>query len=115
MPYAPAAAWAAVLLFLGSRSGLPAPDWNLPLDKLVHFLAYAALGTLAARGWLNAGRRDAVVLVLAAGLLVGAADELHQSSVSGRYADPADWVADALGVVAGFGGTARLAREREDA
>jgi VanZ family protein len=35
------------------------------------------------------------------GSLYGASDEVHQSFVPGRAADPLDWVADSAGAVAG--------------
>jgi VanZ family protein len=74
----------------GSEVGLPAP-W----DKVAHFLTYAVLGFFAARaskigwvGWLIAAS-------------YGAVDEWHQASVPLRDASIGDWVADALGALAG--------------
>jgi hypothetical protein len=70
--------------------------WRFPNDdKVVHALLYAVLGALLriATGSL------ATTLALAAA--VGFADELLQSTVPGRSADPLDWVADVVGA---FGG-----------
>jgi VanZ family protein len=47
-------------------------------------------------------RRHAWLLALALGSLYGVSDEIHQSFVRGRQADPLDWVADTLGVLAGI-------------
>ena len=63
-------------------------------DKVVHFCVYGLLATLVCRlgrGWRGA----AVALVVAS--LYGASDEWHQSTVPGRAAELADWVADTLG------------------
>jgi VanZ family protein len=45
---------------------------------------------------------EPAVLPVLAGLAVGALDELNQAAVPGRTADPADWLADALGVGIAF-------------
>jgi VanZ family protein len=45
---------------------------------------------------------------VALGVAYGASDEVHQAFVPGRSADPADWAADALGVLAGTFAYARL-------
>lgn len=89
----PAVAWAALIFFLSSRSRLPVPLGG-GLDKLAHLAAYAVLGLLLAR----AAR---VPWAVTLGWLYGASDEVHQSFVRGRTADPVDWLADAVGVAAG--------------
>jgi VanZ family protein len=68
-------------------------------DKMLHFAAYAGLGVLLAYGGAPAavGRLP----LIAIGSLYGASDEVHQSFVPGRTPDPADWVADTLGAIAG--------------
>lgn len=96
--WTPALLWAAVLFALSSRPTLPA-DLGGGLDKVAHFLAYAVLGLLLARGGL-AWRMPIGWLVLF-GLAYAVTDELHQAFVPGRSPDAADWVADALGVAAG--------------
>ncbi len=89
-----AAAWAALIFWLSSRPSIPAPA--IPgLDKVAHLAAYAVLGFLLARA--APGSLAAVAL----GLLYGASDEIHQTYVPGRTADPLDWVADAAGVLLG--------------
>ena len=96
--WAPALLWAAVLFSFSSRSTVPA-DLGGGMDKVAHFGAFAVLGLLlgyAARreGW---AMRWPVLI----GLVYAASDEIHQSFVPGRSPDAADWVADALGVLAG--------------
>ena len=101
MAYAPALIWAAVLLFLGGRSDVPTVETTLPLDKAAHFLFYGLLGVLTGAGWRKSGRRGAWYLPLLLAMLVGVADELHQSMVPGRFADIRDWLADAAGIFIG--------------
>ncbi len=84
---------------------LPKFEW-LTIDKLYHFIEYAILGILLA--WAFVKARPSIVpskhIWLAAAvlsILYGASDEWHQSFVPGRFATLADWVADALGSIAG--------------
>jgi VanZ family protein len=76
---------------------------NLPSDKTLHFLAYGALGLLAAALVAVSGRWSARrVAVLAAGLAVFAAiDEVTQPWF-GRSAEPLDWVYDLIGLAVGI-------------
>jgi len=67
-----------------------------PWDKLWHFLAYSALTLLL---WIGTdGRRP--VLVVAAVMLLGGADELRQAWLPARSADPLDFLADLCAAVA---------------
>jgi VanZ family protein len=77
---------------------------NLPSDKTLHFLAYGALGLLAAALVAVSGRWSAQrVAALAAGLVAFAAiDEVTQPWF-GRSAEPLDWVYDLIGLAAGIG------------
>lgn len=76
---------------------------NAPSDKTLHFLAYGALGLLAAALVAVSGRWSPRGLaVTAAGLAVFAAiDEVTQPWF-GRAAEPLDWVYDLLGLAAGI-------------
>ena len=67
-------------------------------DKLQHGLAYA---TLALLGGISFPHR---LLLLAAGLAFhGAAIEFMQGALTTtRHADPADWLADCMGIVVGL-------------
>jgi VanZ family protein len=102
------AAWRAVclalaalivfnLFYLGAQpfaAGLFAAPW----DKLAHVTIYAGLTALL---WLGAGGR-ATFTVIAAVIVIGALDELHQAGLPGREADGGDLAADALaGLAAG--------------
>jgi len=99
------ALWAALLLFLGSRTPQQLPDaplLDLPgADKLAHALAYGGLGYLLARarGPGSAGR--ALMTGLVAGLAWGLLDETVQAFAPGRHADGLDLAADALGAAGG--------------
>lgn len=96
--WGPALAWAVVIFLVSSRPTLPV-GLELGLDKVAHFVTYGVLGCALARGQHLSGWPWVSALVL--GLAYGALDELHQSFVPGRFADAADWAADALGTAAG--------------
>ena len=86
---------------------LPMPEFEwLTIDKLYHFIEYAILGGLLA--WAFVKAKPSVVpskliwlVATVLSILYGASDEWHQTFVPGRLATFADWVADALGSVAG--------------
>lgn len=112
-PWSPAALWAAFLFYLSSRT------WDrgmvgFPIDDtVVHVLLYAVLG-----GALALGRRLAPVppparRLLILGLLYALSDEVHQLFVAGRSFDPADLLADAAGLVLGFGGVHWMTGRRD--
>jgi VanZ family protein len=99
--YLPLFAWAAVVLFVGtvpaSLSLVPSGGW----DKVAHFLMYGAGGALAAWTGRVRGPREGLLALLAV-LAIGAADELHQSTLATRHADLLDWFADAGGALLFF-------------
>ena len=72
----------------------PAPEGS---DKLVHFIAFAALAFPLAR----TGRLGLVVVFIGASAF-GGLIELIQPTFN-RSADMGDWVADTVGVVIGIG------------
>ena len=96
LAFAPAAAWALLILWLGSVPSLT-PPLELPLDKAGHFAMFAVLGALLALGLHRARIRASFAWPLLAGAAIGAIDELHQRSVPGRVGDWADLVADVAG------------------
>jgi hypothetical protein len=102
--------WAAGLFTLSSWSvGDAALDfwWRFPHDdKVVHTMLYAVLGGLLR---VATGRVGAAAAIAGA---VGAADELWQSTIPGRSADPLDWLADVLGAFLGATLVSALARSR---
>ena len=86
---------------------LPTPQFEwLTIDKLYHFIEYAILGALLA--WAFVKAKPSIVpskliwfAAAVLSMLYGASDEWHQTFVPGRCATLGDWVADALGSVAG--------------
>jgi len=98
--WAPVAAYMALIHFASSQSSLPVA--GLVWDKLAHTAAYCLFGVLCLRAFHGGLRPLRLRPSLAAMLLTIAyavVDELHQSSVPGRMASVADWVADALGAL----------------
>jgi VanZ family protein len=103
----PAIAWLLVALYcllIFLQSAFPTPG-DLPgipgIDKLIHLLIYLPLGLLFARAYgLSLPKPNARSLFLLAwfsAILYGASDEVHQSFVAARSADPVDWLADTAG------------------
>ena len=99
--------WLPVLVYCAAifiQSSFPTahqvPQWP-GLDKILHAAAYALLGFLFFRA-LTAERPcknhnlSLILSVLFTGLY-GLSDEIHQSFVPGRTADPADALADLAG------------------
>jgi VanZ family protein len=78
-----------------SLSALPFELFE-PWDKVVHFLAYAALTLML---WIATdGRRPLLVVVGVMGL--GLFDEVRQAALPARSADVLDFLADALAACA---------------
>ena len=101
--FAPAAAWALGILWLGSIPNLRPPlDTALPVDLVGHFGMFAVLGALLALGLHRARVRASIAWPLVAGIVIGALDELHQRSVVGRTSTLSDLVADAVGCAFGL-------------
>ncbi len=114
LAFAPALAWALVILWIGSRPDLAPPiDTDLPIDKLGHFAVFAVLGGLIAWALHRADVRASVAWPLLAGLAIGALDELNQRTVPGRSADVWDLVADAAGLAFGLWLAHRALERRE--
>lgn len=103
----PAIVWALVIFILSSLPDIPGPRLNVRFeDKLDHVIAYAILGFLVCRAlwyqsrfprWRQAYARAALVL----GILYGISDEFHQAFIPGRFSDPWDVAADAVGILLG--------------
>ncbi|OQX15783.1 MAG: hypothetical protein BWK76_12655 [Desulfobulbaceae bacterium A2] len=68
-------------------------------DKLAHALAYAVLAASVLFALPPSPRRPwrGLVLVFVVCSLYGISDEVHQSFIPLRSADPLDWLADSLG------------------
>lgn len=98
LAWVPAVLWAAAIFVVSARPSVSLPSFRAA-DKVLHFGAYALMGFLLAHAAASSGLSPRWAVVL--GWLYGASDELHQGFVPGRSMDPADWAADALGVLAG--------------
>jgi VanZ family protein len=108
--------WIVPLLILVAI--LTATSWPTPpamphdSDKLVHCIAYAALGAAVAWAARSRAWREVMVwLVLVAA--TGAADEWHQQFIPGRRMDARDWVADTIGAAIGISLLTALTRRPE--
>lgn len=87
---------AAVLVLSLAPTGaeLPTTGW----DKSNHFIGFFALGIFGLRGYPRQG------IALFAGLVIfGGLIEMLQSFTSYRRAEWADWIADDIGVMTGYG------------
>ncbi|MCB5188934.1 VanZ family protein [Methylobacillus caricis] len=80
-------------IFIGGEApgagGLFTPPW----DKVVHFLAFGAIGVLSGLAF----PRVPLLLIWLLVIAVGAADEFHQIFIQGRQAGLDDLLADAVG------------------
>ncbi|WP_310451079.1 VanZ family protein [Sulfuritalea sp.] len=86
---------AVLMLSLAPTSAeLPTTGW----DKSNHFIGFFALAVFGLRGYPKQG------IALVAGLAIfGGLIEILQSFTTYRLAEWADWIADDIGVVAGYG------------
>jgi VanZ family protein len=102
-PWIPAVIWSLVVYTLSAQTALPNPrQWGIT-DKMAHFAVFAVLGLALAYGRYRSPRRPPHGLLVAAGLLYGVLDEVHQTFVPNRHPDVADFIADAAGVLVGYG------------
>jgi len=74
-------------------------------DKVAHGVAYGVLGSALAWGRIDSEASLAHGWLLALGMVYGMSDEWHQMYVPGRSPDPADLLADAVGLSLGYGTT----------
>lgn len=102
----PVILYASLIVYVSSLSLLPR---DLPLhlenlsDKIWHAAEYAVLGILCYRAFRYASgasiQDKAWPLAIAATVIFGLTDELHQSFVPFRHADGWDLLADAVGAI----------------
>lgn len=93
-----------VILFLSSQPRLGGPLPLPYLDKVAHFLEYAALGGLLFRALRLSGGRPMQSALATWGLIwmLGLGDEGLQSRIPERHSAIEDWLADICGGGAGI-------------
>lgn len=89
------ACWASVIFWFSSLTGSQVPG---RYGSLGHFGEYAIFGALILLALESPGRLLPAVALASA---YGITDEVHQLFVSGRQADPVDWLVDTLGALVG--------------
>ena len=89
-----AAAAVLVLSLTPTSPELPSTGW----DKTNHLFGFLTLALLGAQAYSSRLSRLFVGLLLFGGLI-----ELLQSLTPYRFAEWADWIADGLGIAAGYG------------
>ena len=117
--------WLPVIIYAGTiviASSMSAPQNFFPgwvgelNDKIIHMLEYAILAILCYRAFLHAGGPQLAefpgMLAIVATVLFGVSDEIHQSFVPLRHADPWDLVANAGGAVMGVTGWQKISPHR---
>ena len=107
MGYWPAVLWALFILIL---TVLPLPqvpkvisDWDLSLDKMVHFVLFAVLCALALKGNYkrSKGFGGHQLLILSLIIVFGALTETIQYFLPNRTFSIADLTADGIGAIFG--------------
>lgn len=101
--WAPPLAYMGLIFYLSSLSN-PVPEvTSLVWDKALHVVEYGALAGLLYRALAGEGvaLRSSLILALIAASTYGASDEWHQLYVPFRDANVTDWIADAVGSIAG--------------
>lgn len=92
----------ATIFTLSGASQIATPDlgFQLPKDKIAHFLVFGLLATSIMRipQFRRLGVRGAV-LAATITLLYGALDEWRQSFTLERSVEFSDWIADSLGAI----------------
>jgi len=100
----PVVAWMGLIFYLSAQQDLPQTDthWaDLLLSSTAHAFLFGVLAVLWARA-LSESRRG-LLLAFALTMLYALLDELHQTLVPGRHADPWDLLCDGLGAALALG------------
>jgi VanZ family protein len=97
--------YCTLIFFLSAQPHVQFPEAFPYLDKFAHLCLYAGLGWLWTRavkksrpGW---SPRQILLITFGFAAGYGLSDEWHQLYVPGRFADPYDVFADAIGGVCG--------------
>jgi VanZ family protein len=95
--------YCALIYWLSDQESLPTPNLFENQDKLIHFGAYFVMGLFAWRSFRHLIKSPVQLALLSIVFcsLYGISDEWHQSFVTGRCSDVADWLADTSGAIAG--------------
>lgn len=101
--------WLLTLCLLSSGTQAVKHSPDIPhIDKVAHF-GYFMLGSFFFANFLYLKKpnprnwKAIIIATIITGSIVGAIDELHQNFTAGRTGcDPADWLADVLGTIAGL-------------
>jgi len=88
-----------VIFSLSALPGSNVPGRFGPLAHFAEYAVFAALLYLALRVDMSRTRAAVIALLIASTYAV--TDEYHQSFVPMRVPDPADWVVDTMGALAG--------------
>ena len=111
----------ALIFIVSSLEQTPIPppkiEW-VGFDKILHFIEYGILSVLLTTAFVKTSptwipARWIWVTAALISILYGVSDEIHQKYVPGRFATIADWVADAIGSIAGVLGTYFYHKKRE--
>ncbi len=93
------------LIYFQSCNPSPKQIPSFPyVDKVLHFVGYGILAVLFVRAYqtletIKDNRRLLMLLAVVSTTLYGISDEIHQSFVPFRSADPADVLADFIGAI----------------
>lgn len=105
--YLPPFAWALIIFLLSSQTTLPSFAFSLPdflLKKTAHIVVYAILFSLVLRSLtlskVKAGKAWRLAFFIT--FLYALSDELHQSTVPGRFGSMRDIGFDMLGATLAF-------------
>ena len=93
-PYLLVAAAVVFQLFYVGAQPVAAGLIPAPWDKLAHLAVYSLITLLL---WIGTAGRIPLT-VIATVVVIGAADELHQAQLAGRFADTVDFLVDACAV-----------------
>jgi VanZ family protein len=108
------AAYAVLILFVGSRPNLQSPVTFPMWDKCAHLGEYGLFGLFGYMAYARAGRpilgRMAVVAL--AGACIGIVDETIQAHTAGRESSVWDLAADVAGLLLAIGLTHLIAARR---
>jgi VanZ family protein len=99
----PVLAYVTVIFFVSGQPRLKPPGGVFYADKLAHLGEYGLLGLLLARAVRSTPRLASPVagglVAIGVGVVIGASDELFQSTVPGRDSSVLDFLADTAGLL----------------